>query len=79
MSFVASNEMPPPVLSDRQKEILILVAQDLSTLKIADKLGLTESSVLTHLRRAKEKLGVSSRVAAVARAAKLGLIDIEIV
>jgi DNA-binding NarL/FixJ family response regulator len=76
MSFVACNETPPPKLSDRQKEMLILVAQDLTTSQIADKLGLTESSVNTHLQRAKEKLGVSTRVAALARAVKFGLVDI---
>jgi DNA-binding NarL/FixJ family response regulator len=76
MSFVVSNETPPPTLSDRQKEILILAAQDLATNQIANELGLTDSSVLTHLRRAKEKLKVSSRAAAIAKAVRLGLIDI---
>ena len=76
MLFVASNEAPPPELSDRQKEILILAAQDMASTQIANQLGLTENSVNTHLRRAKEKLGVSTRVAAVAKAVRLGLIDI---
>ena len=76
MSFVASNEGPPPVLSDRQKEILLLAAQDMTSNQIANHLGLTENSVNTHFRRAKEKLGASGRLAAVIKAINLGLIDI---
>lgn len=42
---------------------------------IGNQLGLAESTTKTHLARTYDKLGVSERAAAVARAMRMGLIN----
>lgn len=51
-------------LSDRQREILDLVADDLSNAQIARRLFLSESTVKQHLRAAYKLLGVKKRAEA---------------
>ena len=53
-------------VSDRQAEILELVARGMSTKEIALHEGISEHSVNTHIRRATRTLGVGTRAAAVA-------------
>lgn len=48
-------------LSSRQKEIIFLVKDGSSTKQIAERLGLTESTVKNHLSSAYKKIGVKSR------------------
>jgi DNA-binding NarL/FixJ family response regulator len=52
-------------LSDREREVLGLVAQALSNGQIASRLGLTEATVKRHLRNIFIKLGAVSRLDAV--------------
>ncbi|HEU5385065.1 MAG TPA: response regulator transcription factor [Streptosporangiaceae bacterium] len=52
-------------LSDREREVLDLVAQALSNYQIASRLGLTEATVKRHLRNIFTKLGAVSRLDAV--------------
>jgi DNA-binding NarL/FixJ family response regulator len=54
-------------LSDREHEVLGLVAQALSNSQIASRLGLTEATVKRHLRNIFVKLGAVSRLDAVRR------------
>jgi DNA-binding NarL/FixJ family response regulator len=56
------------VLSDREHEVLGLVAQALSNGQIASRLGLTEATVKRHLRNIFTKLGAVSRLDAVNKA-----------
>ena len=56
----------PGGITDRQAEILTLVAQGMSSKQIALHTGITEHSVNTHIRRATRTLGVGSRAAAAA-------------
>lgn len=58
------NSSPPP-LSPRQCEILSLCARNLSDVEIARRLGISPSTVDTHLRRAYARLRVQSRIEAV--------------
>ena len=51
-------------LSPRQREILALVAEDLSNAEIAKRLYLSESTVKQHLRSAYKSLGVRNRIEA---------------
>jgi DNA-binding NarL/FixJ family response regulator len=51
-------------LTSRQREILTLVAEDLSNAEIAQRLFLTESTVKQHLRAAYKVLGVKNRTEA---------------
>jgi DNA-binding NarL/FixJ family response regulator len=55
-------------LSDREREVLGLVAQALSNGQIASRLGLTEATVKRHLRNIFAKLGAVSRLDAVNKA-----------
>ena len=50
-----------PVLSDREKEIVKLVAQGYRNKEIGEKLFLSESTVANHLHKIFGKLGVSHR------------------
>lgn len=64
-----------PALSDREQDVLTLVAQGRSNREIAKALFLSEATVKTHLVHCYGKLGVDSRTAAVARARDLGLLE----
>lgn len=61
-------------LSDREKEILLLMTTGLIKKEIADKLTLSIHTVDTYLRRIYEKLEVNTRTGAVAKALKEGLV-----
>lgn len=62
-------------LSEREREVIRLVAEGLSNRAIAKALFLSEATVKTHLARAFGKLGVDSRTGAVSVARRSGLID----
>jgi DNA-binding CsgD family transcriptional regulator len=59
---------PVPRLTARQAELLHLVAAGHTNTQIARQLGISEGTVRTHLENIYQKLGVSSRAAAVTRA-----------
>jgi DNA-binding NarL/FixJ family response regulator len=52
-------------LSERESEVLVLIAEGLSNLEIAGSLAISPNSVKTHVRHAYRKLGVSTRAQAV--------------
>jgi DNA-binding CsgD family transcriptional regulator len=52
------------------------VSQGLTTRQIGGRLGISPRTVETHVSKLYRKLGVRSRVQAVARAAQLGLIEL---
>jgi LuxR family maltose regulon positive regulatory protein len=69
--------IPQPLvepLSEREREILQLVAQGLSNREICDRLVLALDTVKGHNRRIFDKLQVQRRTEAVARARELGLL-----
>jgi DNA-binding CsgD family transcriptional regulator len=59
---------PVPRLTPRENDLLHLVAAGHTNTQIARRLGISESTVRTHLEHIYEKLQVSSRTAAVTRA-----------
>lgn len=61
-------------LTEREQEVLDLLAQGLSNKAIADKLSLTEGTVKIHVSRILSKLNVSSRTEAAIQAVQLGLL-----
>lgn len=61
-------------LSSRELEVLTLVATALSNRQIASRLSITEGTVKRHLRNIFEKLGVTSRMAAVRKAEEEALL-----
>jgi NarL family two-component system response regulator YdfI len=60
------------VLTDREGEVLRAVAEGQTSKAIAVHLGITERTVKAHLTSIYNKLGVDSRAAAIAEAAKRG-------
>jgi len=61
-------------LSEREREILRLVAQGRDNTEIAQELYLSPSTVKNHVSSILEKLGVDSRVQAAVRAARAGIV-----
>ncbi len=61
-------------LSERELEVLRLVADGLSNREIADKLIIGVGTVKTHVHHIYSKLDVSGRTQAVARAREIELI-----
>jgi LuxR family maltose regulon positive regulatory protein len=61
-------------LSDRELDVLRLIAAGLTNQKIAEKLFISLNTVRTHTKNINSKLDVHSRTQAIARAKKLGLI-----
>lgn len=55
---------PPEELTDRELEVLRLVAQGLANKQIAHRLGIGASTVKTHLSNAFQRIGVSDRTSA---------------
>ncbi|MDQ8182946.1 response regulator transcription factor [Pelagicoccus sp. SDUM812005] len=70
----AKLEIEKP-LSDRELEILTLLAEGLVKKEIGDKLGIAYGSVATYIRRIYEKLNVLNAPAAVNKAHRLGLFE----
>ena len=62
-------------LTEREREVLAAAARGERSKEIADRLSISERTVKAHLTNVYNKLGVDSRAAAVAAAARLGLLD----
>jgi DNA-binding NarL/FixJ family response regulator len=68
-----ADELAEP-LSDRELEVLDLLAEGLSNKLIAHRLNISEHTVKTHIASIFMKLGASSRTEAVSRAVRRGLV-----
>jgi two-component system, NarL family, nitrate/nitrite response regulator NarL len=64
-----------PALTEREQEVLQLIAEGLSAPQIGKRIHLSPTTVKSHLRTLYEKLGVSDRAAAVAEAMRRGLLE----
>jgi DNA-binding NarL/FixJ family response regulator len=62
-------------LTERELEVLSLLADGLRHEEIGLRLGIGSETVRTHLRKASERLGATTRTQAVATAFRLGLIS----
>jgi two-component system NarL family response regulator len=77
--LVRRHEGPPEgagSLSRRELEVLTLVAQGLNNRAIAERLFISENTVKNHIRNIHEKLQVHSRMEAVVRAVREGVLQI---
>lgn len=61
-------------ITERELEVLVLVARGLSNREIAAQLFVSENTVKTHCSRAFDKLGAARRTQAVQRGKELGLL-----
>jgi two-component system nitrate/nitrite response regulator NarL len=64
-----------PLLSDREREVLRLIADGVSGPAIGRRLHLAPATVKTHMQHLYGKLGVGDRAAAVATAMRRGLLE----
>lgn len=76
------DESPEPpngdtLLTERENEVLQLVADGASTTEIAERLFISQKTVKNHLAAVYDKLDVDDRTQALVRAARLGLVRIE--
>ncbi len=80
ISRFVESEPPAPAsdalreLTEREREILLLMAEGLSNREIADRLILGEGTVKTHVKRVLDKLDVRDRTQAVILAYDSGLV-----
>ena len=73
--LVRSGQFDPVnLLTEREVEVLRFLSQGLTTAQTGSEMFISENTVKTHIRHILEKLDVSNRAEAVARATQLGLI-----
>ena len=65
------------ILTDREKEVFLLLVKNYTTKEIAEYLGISEKTVRNHISNAMQKLEVESRTAAVVELLKMGEIKLE--
>ena len=71
------RQVPVPKLTDREMEVLQLVAQGLNNRDIAKQLFISENTVKNHIRNILEKLHLHSRMEAVVYAVREKLLEIK--
>lgn len=77
MREVRAPESPEP-LTDRETEVLRLLAQGMSNKEIAQTLTIGEKTVKTHVSNILSKLNVPSRTQAALYAVRIGLVNMDI-
>jgi two-component system NarL family response regulator len=71
------SQMPGPRLTERELQVLRLVAKGLNNKDIGDELYISENTVKNHVRNILEKLHLHSRMEAVVYAVREKLLDIK--
>ena len=71
------SQVPAPKLTDRELEVLKLVAQGMTNREVADQLYIAENTVKNHVRNILEKLHLHSRMEAVLYAVRENLFELE--
>ena len=68
--------MERSVLTNREREIFILLINNNSTKEIANKLNISENTVRNHISNTMQKLGVKGRAGAIVELIKLNEISL---
>jgi len=76
-SAVGEKEFVPEGISTREREVLLLAAQGLSSKEVAKKLFISERTVQTHLASIYDKLGSRNKTEALLLALKYGVVTLE--
>jgi two-component system, NarL family, response regulator LiaR len=76
-ALTLDSPIPKKSLQPRELEVLCLVGMGLSNKQVANKLGIGERTVQTHLRNILSKLDAGSRTEAVVAALQKGLIGLD--
>lgn len=74
VSRQVTTSAPPPLLSEREREVLALVAAGRTNRQVGAELFIGEATVKTHLQHIFAKLGATDRAAAVAAGYRQGLL-----
>ncbi|MFF7549396.1 response regulator [Streptomyces canus] len=74
--FIGHPAEPGPLLSEREIEVVRLLAHGHTNRTIAGTLHLAEATIKTHLVRIYRKLGTENRAGTVTEAVRLGLIEL---
>jgi DNA-binding NarL/FixJ family response regulator len=77
---IADRVLPGPAaeeLTEREVQVLRRIAEGMSNREIGEQLGISESTVKTHVNRLLGKLGVTDRTKALVLALKRGLVHID--
>jgi DNA-binding NarL/FixJ family response regulator len=74
---VRAPDTTPAALSERETEVLVLIAQGKANKEIAAELTIGEKTVKTHVSSILNKLGLQSRTQAALYAAQSGLVRLE--
>lgn len=69
-----TGQRPLEALTDREKEILVFLANGVSNKEMASRIFVSENTIKFHLKNIYSKLAVSSRVQAITAGRQLGLI-----
>ena len=75
LDLIRRHPSGPVQLSGRDRELLQLAAEGLTTAEIAERLHLSPNTVKTYWQRLYEKLGAKDRVSALAEAIRRGLLQ----
>jgi DNA-binding NarL/FixJ family response regulator len=73
--FAPTSQLPAPLLSEREREVLDLIATGSTNREIAGKLYLSPHTVKEHTSALYRKLGARNRAEAVQRAQRVGLLS----
>ena len=77
-ALIAATRRPPEVghdLSEREREVLVLMVDGLNNREIADRLTISNSTVKNHVSNIFSKLGTTSRTQAVAMAVERKIVN----
>lgn len=72
---VAATPPPGPLLSERERDVLLLLAAGLRASDIAERRRLSPHTVRDHIKAVRLALGARSQVEALARARELGMLN----
>lgn len=74
LNVISKTDWSTPELSDREQQVLALLARGYTTGQVAVSLKISENTAKTYIRRILRKFKATNRAEAVARASALGLL-----